>query len=384
MNVHDILNPKPVKADNKKPAFSDPTIVPVEEARRRHVAIPYFLHKKVLLTGASSGVGKALAYWYLNNGAKVALVGRDVEALKEIGSQFSGQVLVLLCDLAEDKAQYDMASAVVEKFGGLDILINCAGAMFDGDIESTFPQDFDYLVDVNLRCPFHLMNLCAPFLEQSKGCVVNVSCNMGHRPAQGTIAYSMSKAGLEMLTKCAAIEMAHLGVRVNAVAPSTVDSNIFTVSGLTKTEAEWTKKRARNNIPLQRVATVEDIAKAVVFLSSDRAAKVTGHIMKVDGGKGLTVSGFTNWLGAKHMGSRLFEASSGSQVGYYLSKAKEGVANKSTYQHGSAGWVKDMQTSHWATEKEEAHEKVLQDYVTMTDSNQRLSALPQGERGSLY
>ena len=121
----------------------------------------------------------------------------------------------------------------MEKLGGLDVLINCAGALFDGDIESTFPQDFDYLVDLNLRCPFHLMNLFAPYLEQSRGCVVNVSCAMGHRPTQGLIGYSMSKAGLEMLTKCAAIEMAHAGIRVNGVAPSTVDSNIFTGSGLT-------------------------------------------------------------------------------------------------------------------------------------------------------
>ena len=149
---------------------------------------------------------------------------------------------------------------MIEKFKGLDILVNCAGSLFDGDIESTFPQDFDYLIDLNLRCPFHLMNLFAPFLEQTRGCIVNVSCAMGHRPCQGLIGYSMSKAGLEMMTKCAALEMAPLGVRVNGVAPSIVDSNIFTGSGLSQQQSEKTIKQASSKIPMQRVATVEDLS----------------------------------------------------------------------------------------------------------------------------
>lgn len=86
------------------------------------------------------------------------------------------------CDLAEDKQQWEMATGVIEKFGGLDILINCAGVIFEGDVENTFPQDFDYMMDINLRLAFHLTNIFFPFLEKSQGCIVNVSCMHGHVP----------------------------------------------------------------------------------------------------------------------------------------------------------------------------------------------------------
>jgi NAD(P)-dependent dehydrogenase (short-subunit alcohol dehydrogenase family) len=86
---------------------------------------------------------------------------------------------VIHCDLSEDKQQWEMATGVIEKFGGLDILVNCAGVIFEGDIENTFPQDFDYMMDINLRLPFHLSNIFFPFLEKSKGCIVNVSCMSG-------------------------------------------------------------------------------------------------------------------------------------------------------------------------------------------------------------
>lgn len=99
----------------------------------------YFFDKKVLITGSSSGIGKSLAFFYLNHGARVALVGRDRDALTEIASQFPSQAIVIHCDLSEDKQQWEMATGVVEKFGGLDILVNCAGVIFEGDVENTFP-----------------------------------------------------------------------------------------------------------------------------------------------------------------------------------------------------------------------------------------------------
>jgi NAD(P)-dependent dehydrogenase (short-subunit alcohol dehydrogenase family) len=176
---------------------------------------PYFLDRRILITGSSSGIGRCLAFWYLNNGARVALVGRDKDSLTKIAKEFPSQAIVIHCDLADDKQQYEMATGVIEKFGGLDILVNCAGAIFEGDVEKTFPQDFDYLCDINLRLPFHLITLFQPFLEKSGGCIVNLSCINGHKPAQGNISYCMSKAGLEMLTKSAALELAPFGVRVN-------------------------------------------------------------------------------------------------------------------------------------------------------------------------
>ena len=137
-----------------------------------------FARKRVLITGASSGVGRATAFKFLNSGAKVALVGRDIQSLNEIGQQFPLQAIAIQCDLGVDLQQYDMSKVVIEKLGGLDILVNAAGVIFDGDIENTFPQDFDYIVDINVRCPFHLINLFLPFLKRSKGAIVNISATV--------------------------------------------------------------------------------------------------------------------------------------------------------------------------------------------------------------
>lgn len=157
--------------------------------KKEKIEKPYFLDKRVLITGSSSGIGRCLAFWYLNNGARVGLVGRDKDSLTEIGKQFPSQAVVIHCDLSDDKQQYEMAGGVIEKFGGLDILINCAGVIFEGDVVNTFPQDFDYICDMNVRLPFHLISLFQPFLEKSGGCIVNVSCINGHKPAQGAISY---------------------------------------------------------------------------------------------------------------------------------------------------------------------------------------------------
>jgi len=109
---------------------------------------------------------------------------------------------------------------------------NLKGLIFDGDLESTFPQDYDYLVDINLRCSFHLTLLFQRYLEVSRGCLVNVSSVMGNRPMAGVIGYSMTKAGLEMMTKCLALELAPAGVRINCVVPGTMDTNLYRYSGM--------------------------------------------------------------------------------------------------------------------------------------------------------
>jgi NAD(P)-dependent dehydrogenase (short-subunit alcohol dehydrogenase family) len=107
-------------------------------------------------------------------------------------------------------------------------------------------------------------------LAESKGCIINISSTYGSRPNAGTIGYCMTKAGLEMLTKCTALELAPLGIRVNAVSPSTVDTNLYRYTGITELEYNGFKKRAASCIPMQRIGSVEEVAKAVVFLSSEQ------------------------------------------------------------------------------------------------------------------
>lgn len=111
----------------------------------------------------------------MNSGAQVALIGRDLEALINLGKQFPKQALVIKCDLSKDDQPYDMAATVLKEFKGIDILINAAGMLVDGDIKRTFPHDYDYMMDVNLRAVYYLSYLFHQQLIQSKGCIVNIS-----------------------------------------------------------------------------------------------------------------------------------------------------------------------------------------------------------------
>lgn len=167
-----------------------------------------------------------------------------------------------------------MCTAVMQNLGGektaLDVLVNCAGVIFDGDVENTFPQDYDYTVDLNLRAAFHITSLLAEFLEKSHGCVINVSSCFGQKPQTGCLSYCMSKAGLDMLTKCCAVELAASGVRVNAVAPGSVDTNFLRYAGYSESEYEAYKTRVAPLIPLQRIAMPDEVAKAIIFLASEK------------------------------------------------------------------------------------------------------------------
>lgn len=167
-----------------------------------------------------------------------------------------------------------MCSAVMQHLGGektqLDAIIYAAGAIFDGDAENTYPQDYDYIVDLNLRSIFHITSLLASFLEKTNGCIVNVSSSFGNRPQAGSMSYCMSKAGLEMLTKCCALELAPSGIRVNAVAPGSTDTNLLRYAGYSESEYESYKERVAPLIPLQKIATPDQIAKAIIFLCSPK------------------------------------------------------------------------------------------------------------------
>ena len=230
----------------------------------------YFLHKVVLITGASSGIGRALAFWYLNNGARVALVSKSIRELDNIAKKYPTQAFAVQCDLNTDQNLVDLRLAVAEKFGRLDILINCAGIIFAGDLITTYPQDYDYMVDVHMRTPFILSQLFCEFMKQSQGCIINVSCDKGSRPEPGLVGYCMVKAGLEMLTKSLAMELAPFGIRFNAVAPSYIETNLYRFTGMSEPELDALSKRVKKNMPMQRNCTTSEVAKAIIFLTSEQ------------------------------------------------------------------------------------------------------------------
>ena len=262
-----------------------------------------FYMKKIVITGASSGIGSCCANYFLNCGAQVALVGRDVEGMKLIAKQYSKNATIIKCDLTQDVQIYDLKSSIVELFGSIDILINCAGLKLDSDIEKTFPQDFDYSLNINLRSVFLLIKNLSKFFSPN-GSIVNVSCLYGTRPMQGLISFCMGKAGLEAFTKSAAGEFASEGIRVNCVSCCPLFSNSLRYAQTHEAENMLMEEKMKKNVPLGRMAYPSEPAKAIVFLCSKRASSITGQIIKVDGGRNLTSSGYVHYKGYRNMNSR--------------------------------------------------------------------------------
>ena len=263
-----------------------------------------FLNKKIIVTGASSGIGLATALYFLNCGAKVILAGRDINTMKKICEQYKFyNAIIMKLELKDDINIYDFKTSVVERFKTIDILINCAGVKMDGDLEKTYPQDFDYTLDVNLRSIFYLIYNLSSFMEKNSS-IINMSCLYGTNPMAGMIAHNISKAGLEALTRYAAAEFSAFGIRVNAVTACPVDTNSMRLMQVDSSEIEKFNKNMEKNIPLGRIARPDDITKVIVFLASERSKNITGQIIRVDGGRGLTSSGYVHYKGMLKMNSR--------------------------------------------------------------------------------
>ena len=263
-----------------------------------------FLNKKIIVTGASSGIGLATALYFLNCGAKVILAGRDIKTMKKICEQYKFyNAIIMKLELKDDINIYDFKTSVVERFKTIDILINCAGVKMDGDLEKTYPQDLDYTLDVNLRSIFYLIYNLSSFMEKNSS-IINMSCLYGTNPMAGMISHNISKAGLEALTRYAAAEFSAFGIRVNAITACPVDTNSMRLMQVDNAEIEKFNKNMEKNIPLGRIARPDDITKVIVFLASERSKNITGQIIRVDGGRGLTSSGYVHYKGMLKMNSR--------------------------------------------------------------------------------
>ena len=265
-----------------------------------------FFNKKVVITGASSGIGLSTAIYFLNCGAKVIMAGRDTESMRNICqiNNFINAIIIKLDLREKDVDMIDFKTSVVERFGKIDLLINCAGVLLYGDIEKTYPQDFDFILDINIRSLYFLINQLAGFM-QNHSSIINMSCLYGSRPMSGMISYSVSKAGVEGLTKYCAAEFASYGIRVNAISACPVNTNWFDYIKISKEEKKEFFKKMEKNIPLGRIANPDDIVKVIIFLASEKSKNITGQIIKVDGGRSLTSSGYVHYKGRNNMNSRV-------------------------------------------------------------------------------
>jgi NAD(P)-dependent dehydrogenase (short-subunit alcohol dehydrogenase family) len=246
---------------------------------------------RTIVTGATSGIGRAVVRRFADASARLLLVGRDAEALETVAAEVAGAagaVRSVAADVTAQGAPSVIVGAALEAFGGIDALVNAAGIIASGTIESTGDAAWDAMLDVNLRAPFRLMREAAPHLSASKGTVVNVSSVTGLRAFPGVLAYCVSKAGVDQLTRCAALELAPKGVRVNAVNPGVVVTNLHRRSGMSEDVYASFLERSKETHPLGRPGAPEEIAELVYFLASARSAWITGETISIDGGRHLT------------------------------------------------------------------------------------------------
>jgi NAD(P)-dependent dehydrogenase (short-subunit alcohol dehydrogenase family) len=199
-----------------------------------------------------------------------------------------GQGFACVADVTAAASPDRIVRSTLERFGGLTTLVNAAGIIGSGTIESTGDADWDVMMDINARAPFRLMRAAAPALTESRGSIVNVSSVTGLRAFPGVLAYCVSKAAIDQLTRCAALELAPKGVRVNAVNPGVVISNLHRRGGMNEESYNAFLARSRETHPLGRPGEPEEIADLIFFLASDEARWMTGETISIDGGRHLT------------------------------------------------------------------------------------------------
>jgi NAD(P)-dependent dehydrogenase (short-subunit alcohol dehydrogenase family) len=238
--------------------------------------------KVALVTGAARGIGLATAKRFLADGWRVALLDIERQLLDDAVSAIADpdRTLAVHCDVADAAAVAAAIATVQGQFGRLDALINNAGIAVFAPLLETQDQDWNRVLAVNLTGPFLCAKAAAPLMrEQGGGAIVNITSISAVRASTLRSAYGTSKAGLAHLTKQLAVELASLGIRVNAVAPGPVDTAMAKAVHSPEIRADY-----HDAIPLNRYGLEEELAEAIFFLCSDRASYITGQILAVDGG----------------------------------------------------------------------------------------------------
>lgn len=244
---------------------------------RERSIIGRFAGRKVLVTGGASGIGRAVAEHFSEGGALVAVLDRKPADATPGRIATHRQV-----DVADPAAVHDAVHGVAEDLSGLDIVVNSAGIDFYGPFADMSAQEMDRITRVNMLGPMHVCQAALPFLKPAKAAaIVNIASAAGLSPIDFRTAYCASKAGLIMATKALAVELARHDIRVNAVCPGAVDTDLFASS----LGADLTIDAVKGRYAMGRIGDVSEIALAVLFLASEESSFVTGSALAVDGGR---------------------------------------------------------------------------------------------------
>ncbi|MFF7647167.1 3-oxoacyl-ACP reductase FabG [Streptomyces canus] len=237
--------------------------------------------RSAIVTGAAQGIGLAIAKKLHEHGASVALVDLDGDRAEQAAKELGGErVLALACDVTDEAGVERVVRTAAEEFGGLDIHVNNAGITRDASLRRMSVEDFDAVVTVHLRGTWLGVRAASAVMrEAGRGSIINISSLSGKAGNPGQTNYSAAKAGIIGLTKAAAKELAHRGVRVNAVQPGLIRT---AMTAAMPPEAFAEREAA---IPMKRAGEPEEVAGAVLFLASDLAAYMTGSVLEVGGGR---------------------------------------------------------------------------------------------------
>lgn len=239
--------------------------------------------KTVIITGASRGIGKGIAEVFAQQGANIAFTYRSSEEkAKELEKELSAngcKAKGYKSDASDFDAAQQLATDVLEEFGSIDVLVNNAGITKDGLLMRMSEEDYDKVMDVNMKSVFNMTKaVLRPMLKQRKGSIINMSSVVGVKGNAGQANYSASKAAINGFTKSTALELGSRNIRCNSIAPGFIETEMTEALGEDQIK-EW-----RDTIPLKRGGSTEDIANATLFLASDMSAYVTGQVLHVCGG----------------------------------------------------------------------------------------------------
>lgn len=247
-----------------------------------------FKGKVVLITGASSGIGAATALCFSRLGASLALTGRNLDNLNKVAAQCAentSKPYVCVADLNNETDTKNVLESTIKHYGKLDVLVNNAGILEAGSIEHTSLEQYDRMFNTNVRSVFHLTMLAIPHLSETKGNIVNVSSVNGIRAFPGVLSYCMSKAAVDQMTRCVALDVASKQIRVNSVNPGVIVTDLQKRGGMNEETYIKFLQHSKETHALGRPGEAHEVARAIAFLASDDASFITGANLPVDGGR---------------------------------------------------------------------------------------------------
>jgi len=238
-----------------------------------------------IVTGAGSGIGRACAIAMANEGARIALVGRRKDPLEKLACEIGDAAFAISADLSKTDEIHRVVSATVSRFGGLNVLVNNAGVLQVGTAEQITEEQWDYAFNLNVRSLWLLSRAALPPMrEAAGGSIVNMASVLGIVGARNRAAYAASKGAVVQLTKCMAIDHGHENIRVNAICPSFVETELTAnLVGQAADPIAFRRDRAAAH-PIGRLGLPQDVASLAVYLAGDESSWVTGSIFTVDGG----------------------------------------------------------------------------------------------------